>query len=125
MKYTITARAARLASGVLALTAAQAKPRLHNLAALGGGRYEIVKPVEFKNGEEIGYEGDLPKALATFMEDEDSKRDRIAAEEKAATAATEKVSTRKKTKAEQKAEADQAAADADAGAGADADNQAG
>jgi len=69
MKYTIAIRAARLHSGVVLLTEAQAKPRAHNLTSLGKNRYEIIKPVEFKLGEEIGYEGDLPKAMATQLID--------------------------------------------------------
>lgn len=66
-KYTITARSARLTSGQLRLTAEQAKTRLTKLKPLGVGVFEIVQPVEFKYGEVIGYEGDLPKSLADLM----------------------------------------------------------
>lgn len=63
-KYIVTARIARLMAGVLILSVDQAKPRSHNLKPLGKNRFEIINAVEFKAGEEIGYEGDLPKALA-------------------------------------------------------------
>jgi len=69
-QYLVTAISARLAAGVLRLTPAQSAPRLHNLKALGRGRFEIVSPVEFKRGEIIGYEGELPKALADVLENE-------------------------------------------------------
>ena len=62
-KYIVTARL-RLVCGVLTLSADQANPRAHALKPLGKNRFEIINPVEFKVGEEIGYEGDLPKSLA-------------------------------------------------------------
>ena len=62
-KYIVTARL-RLVCGVLILSAEQANPRAHALKPLGKNRFEIINPVEFKVGEKIGYEGDLPKALA-------------------------------------------------------------
>jgi hypothetical protein len=72
-KYEVTAVSARLSGGVLGLTKEQAAPRLHNLKALPGGKYEIVRPVEFKRGEVIGYDGDLPKVLASALADVDAK----------------------------------------------------
>lgn len=69
-KYIITGRAARLTSGILELTTDQAKARAHHLEALQDGRFKIVATVEFKQGEVIGFEGDLPKALADLMEPE-------------------------------------------------------
>ncbi|OGT01878.1 MAG: hypothetical protein A2143_02350 [Gallionellales bacterium RBG_16_57_15] len=62
-KYIVTARL-RLVCGVLTLSADQANPRAHALKPLGKNRFEIINPVEFKVGEKIGYEGELPKALA-------------------------------------------------------------
>ena len=69
-KYLITGRAARITSGILELTAAQANARAHHLELLQDGRFKIITTVEFKQGEVIGYEGDLPKALAALMEPE-------------------------------------------------------
>jgi hypothetical protein len=68
MKYTVTAPAARFAAGVLSLTGEQAARRKHALRHLKDDRYEITAPVEFKAGEVIGYDGDMPKALAVLME---------------------------------------------------------
>ena len=71
-KYTIIARSIRLVSGKLKLTAEQAKTRLPKLKALEKGIYEIVHAVEFKCGEIIGYDGDLPKSLSYLMMDNNS-----------------------------------------------------
>jgi hypothetical protein len=71
-KYEVTATA-RIHAGVLALTTEQAAARAHNLKALGNGRFEVVHPVEFKAGEVIAYEGDLPKVLATALVDAAAK----------------------------------------------------
>lgn len=68
-KYKVTARVAVIPSGVIAISAEQSGPRRHNLRDLGGGRFEVQKPVEFKAGEVIGYEGDLPKAMADNLEE--------------------------------------------------------
>jgi hypothetical protein len=83
MKFIVTARSARINTGVLLLTKEQAEARSHNLNHLGKNRYEIINTVEFKNGEEIGYEGDLPKTLAENMT---AKAESVAAEKKASEA---------------------------------------
>ncbi|MFA6121916.1 MAG: hypothetical protein WCT35_04885 [Sideroxydans sp.] len=93
-KFKVTAVSARLHAGVLVLTKEQARPRRHNLKEVGKGRYEIVNPVEFKLGEEFGYEGELPKALALNLT---SAADAEKAAKKAAEA---------EAKAKAKAEAD-------------------
>jgi len=74
-KYIIIARL-QLVAGVLTLTDDQSAPRAHNLKPLGKNRFEIINPVEFKAREEIGYEGDLPKALADLMIDADKTESR-------------------------------------------------
>lgn len=109
MRYVITGRAAAIHSGVLELTKEQARRRLHNLKDLGRGRYEVVKPVEFKHGEEIGYDGDIPKAMGDLLEPVDKE---AAGKKKKA-----------KADAEAKAKAD-APAGGDAGTGT-GDNQPG
>lgn len=52
-----------LHTGILDLTEAQATPRKDALISLGEGLYEIIKPVEFKAGEIIGYDGDINRDL--------------------------------------------------------------
>ena len=63
--YEVTGRVAGLASGVVKLSDEQAASRIHNLKNLGKGEYEIVNPIEFKNGELFGYSGDVPKIMAS------------------------------------------------------------
>lgn len=101
-KFIVTAPSARLTSGVLVLTDKQAAVRSHNLKQVGKNRYEIVNPVEFKAGEEIGYEGNLPKSLADNLT---GKAEAEAAAKKASQA---------EEKARSKAEAEAAKAEAEA-----------
>lgn len=94
-KYHIAA-VLTLHTGTLELSDAQYARRKHALKKVGKGKYEIVTPVQFKVGEVVGYEGDIPKALATVMIDE--------AEEKKDNA--KKAKTEAAAKAKAKAEAD-------------------
>jgi len=80
MRYTVTGLSAAINSGVIELTEAQAQPRLHNLKALGGGKFEVLRPVEFKRGETFGYADRLPKSMAEIIEPEA----KVAAKAKAA-----------------------------------------
>ena len=66
--YEVTGRVARFSAGVVSLSHAQASSRIHNLKDLGKGEYEIVNPIEFKNGELFGYSGDVPKVMASAVE---------------------------------------------------------
>ena len=66
MKYTVTAPFIELHSGVLNLTKGQAAVRAHNLRRTRTG-YEIVRPVQFKAGEQIGYDGELTHAMAEAL----------------------------------------------------------
>lgn len=88
-----------LTSGVVRLTDEQARMRAHKLEAVKGkkGLYRITGPNQFKAGQEIGYEGDLPKTLATDMEAADADAE-----------------TKKSTKAQAKADAEAAKAKAEA-----------
>ncbi|MCK5602111.1 hypothetical protein KAR91_09585 [Candidatus Pacearchaeota archaeon] len=65
--YEVTGRVARFSTGVVVLSHAQASARIHNLKDLGKGEYEIVNPIEFKNGEKFGYDGDVPKVMASVV----------------------------------------------------------
>lgn len=72
-KYEVTAVSARINSGVLELTKEQAGPRMHNLKPIKGNKYEVLNTVEFKRGEVFGFDGDLPKVLASALEPESAK----------------------------------------------------
>ena len=69
MRYLVNAPAS-IAAGVLVLDAGQAAARRHALHELGEGRYQVMQPVQFKAGELIGYDGDLPKSLAALVASE-------------------------------------------------------
>jgi hypothetical protein len=53
---------------VLHLSAAQAGIRAHNLEELGEGRYRVINEIEFRQDEELGFEGDLTAAHLQVME---------------------------------------------------------
>lgn len=78
--YKVTGRMVRISSGTLELSKEQASVRMHNLNHLSGNKYEVLRPVEFKSGEQIGYLGELPKILA---DDLTAKAEADAAEKKA------------------------------------------
>lgn len=55
----------RIGDGRLMLSDRQAETRTHRLKATAEENvYEIVKPVEFKAGEIIGYDGTIPRNIA-------------------------------------------------------------
>lgn len=58
-----------LASGTLLLEASQAQPREKSLTHLKENQYEILKKVQFKAGEKIGYSGRIDKDSAELTED--------------------------------------------------------
>lgn len=63
----ITGRSVRLNAGLVELTPDQEKTRSANLRPVGGDVFEIIKPIEFKSGELIGYEGTISKAMANEL----------------------------------------------------------
>lgn len=69
MKTYTTIAAARIGTGILALSLQQASTRTHALRDLGDGRYEILQPVEFKVGETFGYDQEIPRVLAACLEE--------------------------------------------------------
>lgn len=73
MKYKVTGAFVELHAGVLTLTKQQARDRMHNLRKLKGNSFEIVKPVQFKQGEEIGFDGDITHQLADLLGDASGK----------------------------------------------------
>lgn len=69
MKYVTTAALCLPAGTVLGLSEPQAAPRKHALCALPArkGWYTTTGPVQFKVGEQIAYEGALPKPVAQLL----------------------------------------------------------
>lgn len=92
-------------AGLVRLTPAQVKARAHNLHTTDEvGIYRIVNAVQFKRGEQFGYDGSFPKGMATVaMTPEEIK---AAAEAKA------KEEKKSKAAAKKKAEDDAAQAKA-------------
>ena len=73
-KVKVEAVVYTVVSGIVGLSAEQAKTRLHNLKPItgkvderkdsktrGAGEYEVVNPVQFKRGETFGYSGEVGK----------------------------------------------------------------
>lgn len=48
---------------ILGLTIEQSSIRAHNLEDLGEGRFRVVNEVEFRQDEELGFEGEITPAL--------------------------------------------------------------
>lgn len=119
MKTYIATALATIGGGRLRLTPAQAKARAHNLAPTDEvGIYRIVNAVQFKRGEQFGYDGSFPKGMATVaMTPEEIKAAEAAKakEEKKAKAEAEAAAKKKAAKkpAGDNAEMEQAIAAAD------------
>lgn len=94
-KYRVTGRVARIPSGVIEITEEQASVREHQLERVGkSNKYKVIEAVEFKHGEEIGYVGDLSKALFEDLTDKaeaDAAARKTEAEARAAAEAEAKV----------------------------------
>ena len=73
----VSGATAEFHAGVLELTPAQASARITSLDDLGDGLYQIKHPVQFKRGEELGFDGEINKAqfLALWIEDESDQSD--------------------------------------------------
>jgi len=69
-KYEITSTTTINQGARISLSKEQAEPRKTMLREVGKGVYEVVSRVQFKVGEKIGYDGDLPRNLATLMQKE-------------------------------------------------------
>lgn len=66
-QFQVIARQLTLNSGQVRLSEQQAAVRQHCLKKVGNGVYEITGECNFKAGERLEYDGDLPKGLATSM----------------------------------------------------------
>lgn len=61
--YKVIGAYASFMSGVLRLTEEQYEARRHALHPVGGDLYQVVQPTGFKQGEILGYEGEVNKTL--------------------------------------------------------------
>lgn len=68
MKARVLATVSFAAGHRLALSEGQAKARRHALKKVGNGVYTTTAEVQFKAGETIGVEGELPKALQALVD---------------------------------------------------------
>lgn len=63
-KYKVIANAATFHSGTLQLTEKQFESRKYALALTKKpGEFKVLMPVQFKHGEEIGFDGEVNKIL--------------------------------------------------------------
>ena len=69
MKTYTTRSVARIGTGILLLSPAQAEARRANLRELGGQLFEVVAPVEFKTGETFGFDQELPCSLVACLQE--------------------------------------------------------
>jgi hypothetical protein len=69
MKYRVLEPATFGPGARLTLTEDQAAPRRHVLMRLSGDLYETTDLVQFKAGEVLGVQGDLPKSLQAILSD--------------------------------------------------------
>lgn len=61
--YRVDTKSYKFFHGLVQLTEKQAKVRAHQLIPRGEGIFEIVQPIEFKAGEELGFDGEVNAAL--------------------------------------------------------------
>ena len=80
-KYQVN-EAVSIHAGLLELTEAQAKPRMHNLERVENNVYMVMQPVMFKSGEVIGYDGELSKAMLMQLENLDAPKPKAKAKAK-------------------------------------------
>lgn len=97
-KYVVT-NPVTLRSGVVRLTKEQASKRAHALEPAGKDCYHILGQIQFKDGEEIGYEGDLPKSMADNL----TTKEAAEAAAKKAAAEAEKAASKSAKEAEKAA----------------------
>lgn len=67
-RFTVIGIMAAFHSGVVLLTKDQASLRSNNLKDLDDGFFEILAPIQFKRGETLGFDGEVPKALLEEIE---------------------------------------------------------
>jgi hypothetical protein len=68
MKTYRASKFVTLPSGNVRLTKDQERRRSHAIEKVKGREFKIIAPIGFKAGEEFGYDGEIPKALASSIE---------------------------------------------------------
>jgi len=70
IRYIVTALFVNIMSGTLELTDEQYMSRAHALKPVKGmdDQYEVTGRVQFKRGEEIGYDGEVNKSLVKSLQ---------------------------------------------------------
>lgn len=69
MRYRVTSPLTIGPGTLLGLTDAQATPRAHALVAKGDGQYVTTAHLQFKAGEVVDHDGELPKSQAELAEE--------------------------------------------------------
>lgn len=67
-KYKVISEVLNVIGGTIGLTDLQYKPRCRKLKRLDKNKYEVLLPIQFKNGEIIEYDGDLPRNMEDSLE---------------------------------------------------------
>jgi hypothetical protein len=67
-KFQVIGSALSLGAGTIELTEAQAKVRLHALDRVKGNVYKINNVIQFKVGEIIGLDAELPKTIVDRLQ---------------------------------------------------------
>lgn len=78
MKQYCAAQVITLRVGKVKLTEQQARRRMQCVSGKKGqksGIFEIVRPIQFKVGEEFGYDGEIPKFMLPHVADDDTDAD--------------------------------------------------
>lgn len=75
-KIKITSSAVNLNAGIVELTRNQAQAREHALRHLEKDVYEIVKPIQFKAGEILGYSGEILKGIMDSIAPIEEKKEK-------------------------------------------------
>lgn len=68
MRYKVIGDFIEFHSGLLELDDGQSKPRIHNLRKINDSTFEVMRKVQFKRGEIIGYDGELNKYMLGLLE---------------------------------------------------------
>ena len=68
MRYKVTGDFIEFHSGILEIEESQSKPRIHNLRKVKDNTFEVMRKVQFKRGETIGYDGELNKYMLGLLE---------------------------------------------------------
>ena len=79
-RYEVTSHFVTLHTGRLDLSASQASDRMHALQKVQEGIYTVLSSIQFKRGEQFGYDGEVNKALLQHLEVAATGKKPVAAE---------------------------------------------